>query len=140
MTVIDDTQLRLREIRMTQNSELQYSPVLILRQADRREGDDADGRRPEERPLVFRDHLADHLELVLAGLDADLDPLDDDDGVVREHAQRDDERAERDALHQEVALHVHDEERRHDREEQHHADDQPGLAAHREQQHHEDDA
>ena len=45
----------------------------------------------------------------------------------------------RDALHQEVALHVHDEERRHDREEQHHADNQPGLAAHREQQHDEDD-
>ena len=47
---------------------------------------------------------------------------------------------ERDSLHQQVALHVHDEERRHDREEQHHADDQPGLAAHGEEQHDEDDA
>ena len=77
----------------------------ILGEADGREGDDADGGRPEERPLVFRDHFADHFELVPARLDADLDALDDNDGVVREHAERDDERAERDALHQQVALH-----------------------------------
>ena len=102
--MIDDTQLRLSEIRITQNSELQYSPGAVFRQADRREGDDADGRRPEQRPLVLRDDVADHFQLVFARLDADFDPLDDDDRVVGEHAQRDDQRAERDALHQEVAL------------------------------------
>jgi len=59
--------------------------------------------------------------------------------VVREHAQRNDQRAQRDPLHQQIPLHVHHEERAHNREKQHDADDEPRLAAHCQQQHDKDD-
>ena len=111
----------------------------VLRQADGGEGDHADGGRAEERPHVFGDHLADHFEFVAARFDADFYALDDNDGVVREHAQRDDEGAEGDALHQQIALQIHDKKRRHDGEKEDQADDEAGLAAHGENQDHEDD-
>ena len=79
---------------MTQNSELQYSPRAILREADRGKRNDADRGRTEQRPLVLGNYIAYNLELVFAGLDADFDAFDNDDRVVGEHAQRDNERAE----------------------------------------------
>ena len=111
----------------------------IFGEADRGEGDDADRGRAEQRPLILGDDFADDFELVAAGLDADLDAFDDDDRVVGEHAERDDQRAEGDPLHEEIALEVHHEEGRHDREEEHDADDETGLAPHRDEQHDEHD-
>ena len=139
MTVIDETQLKLSEIRITQNSELQYSPVLSSDRPIAAKAMTPIAVAPNSGHWFWATTSRTTSQLVLARLDADLDPFDDDDRVVGEHAEGDDQRAERDPLHQQIALQVHHQERRHDRQEQHHADDQARLAAHREQQHDEDD-
>ncbi len=86
------------------------------------------------------DHVAHDFELVSAPFDADLDALRHDDGVVGQHAQSDDEGAERDPLEQDAAHQVHDEEGRQDGDEQYRADGKAGASPHRDEQHHEDDA
>src|SRR5262249_21025682 len=91
-------------------------------------------------PLVFSNNLANHLKLVPAGFDTDFGSFNDDYRVVREHAQRDDQRPQRDAFHQQVALHIHNEEGRHNCDEENDADNEAGFAAHCEQKHDEYDA
>src|SRR5271165_133390 len=111
---------------------------LVLRKPNCREGDHGNGGCPEKRPLALRHHVADDRDLVLTALDADFHPLGNDDRVIREHAERDDKRAQGNALQQDV-VEIHHQDRRKDRQEQHHADHHPGPQTHRKQKHHKDD-
>ena len=110
----------------------------VLRGADGGEGEDGDDGAAEERPHVLRHDLAGGLDLVEALLGGDEDGVADDDGVVDEHPERDDEGAERDALHQDALL-LHHGERGHHREDQDAADDEARAEAHEEEEDGDDD-
>ena len=71
-------------------------------------------------------------------LHLDQHPVDDDDGVVDQHAEGDDQGAERDALERN-AHRLQEDEAAADREQQDEADQEPAAQAHEEEQHDDDD-
>src|SRR5215472_8216215 len=78
------------------------------------EGDNRDGHRPKERPLVLRYHIPNHVELVFARFDSYFDPLGDEDRIVGEHVKRNDQSAHRYTLHEEIAVQIHHQKSPHD--------------------------
>ena len=66
MTVTEEIQLRLREIRMTQNSELVYSPVESSERPIAAKAMTPMAVAPKSGHMVLRDHFADDFELVPA--------------------------------------------------------------------------
>ena len=71
---------------------------VVIRGADRCEGQDRDHGRAKQRQRRLGHDLARGVAGVLSLLDAHEHPVGHDDRVVDEHAERDDQRAERDAF------------------------------------------
>ncbi len=99
------------------------------REANGCEGEYAHQRAAQKRPLGLVHDGLRNIQFLRTALHADQDALGDDDGVVDHHAQRDDQRAQRDPVHRDAAD-THGGECREDRQQQNRADDRRGSEAH----------
>ena len=101
----------------TANSEKQYSPAPALREADRHEAGDGHQRAGQHRERGGGVGEGGGFDLVVALLHLGDHHLDRDHGVVDQQAERDDERAERDALQRDAGeLHHHEGDGEHQRD------------------------
>ncbi len=110
----------------------------VIRQADRPEGHDRDRGGAQQRQSRLTHHVLRRLRGILALLNAHQHPIHHHDGIVDQHAERDDQRAERNSLQGDLPG-PHEDEGAADGQHQNEADQQAAAQPHEDQQHHDHD-